>query len=562
MAPTPGLLYVTMQPTPSLPPSAFHDWYNNEHGPNRLRLPFCKNGFRYRALDLPAGAETGTKELPEWMACYDMTDTAELLSKTYLTLREPSVKTQREKDVMAKIAVDRKTFDLDTKKVGSKWVELEDPAISQTVENVLVAVTTTVEMSNLEAFKKWHSESHIPALSSLAGWRRTRRYVRSKIEHPGDASEIEVLTLHDFDPSNGLGGPEHKSIQESAKSDLTSLTKKIVMRKYALSYIFGPCPRYLAPSLSSWTSTDGLTHTHTSPPAISSYITTPDGITLPYRLQGSQNPTAPLIICVNSILTTHGIWDAFVASFLSSAENSKNYRILRYNARGRTSLPSSSTASANQVTVALLASDVIAILDALKVAKAAALIGVSLGGATVLRTALSYPDRVEKFIACDTNAFAPPSNPKAWGERIEMCEAEGAVSSSSESDEEEPIVGENLAEATTRRWFVPESYDGGDMEKETQRVKEMVRSNSLAGFKTGVQALYAYDFRDEMAGGQVPGAFVVGGGDGVLPKSMEGMARSYGKGGGVFRVVEGAGHLPMVEKPGEFAGVVGEFLEG
>ncbi|KAK5093469.1 hypothetical protein LTR16_007530, partial [Cryomyces antarcticus] len=64
MAPTPGVLYVTMQPASSLPTAQFQDWYNNEHGPTRLRLSFIENGFRYRAKDLK---EAGSKEMPEWM---------------------------------------------------------------------------------------------------------------------------------------------------------------------------------------------------------------------------------------------------------------------------------------------------------------------------------------------------------------------------------------------------------------------------------------------------------------------------------------------------------------
>src|SRR4051812_14122650 len=108
MAPTPGILYVTMQPKPSLPTAQFHDWYNNEHGPTRLRLPFVENGFRYRATDL----EGPGRGMPEWMAIYDITDMAELTKETYTRLREEGVKSQREKGTMKQIAVDRRVYDL------------------------------------------------------------------------------------------------------------------------------------------------------------------------------------------------------------------------------------------------------------------------------------------------------------------------------------------------------------------------------------------------------------------------------------------------------------------
>lgn len=48
----PGLLFVRMNPNDNLSPEEFHDWYNNEHGPMRLRLDSIENGYRLRALDV------------------------------------------------------------------------------------------------------------------------------------------------------------------------------------------------------------------------------------------------------------------------------------------------------------------------------------------------------------------------------------------------------------------------------------------------------------------------------------------------------------------------------
>ena len=98
------------------------------------------------------------------------------------------------------------------------------------------------------------------------------------------------------------------------------------------------------------------------------------------------------------------------------------------------------------INIDVLANDVITLLDALRV-PAATLIGVSLGGVTVLNTALLHPSRVQRFIACDTNSSSPESNRKAWNDRIVMAEGDKAVSDVSG----EAIVGETLADATTRR---------------------------------------------------------------------------------------------------------------
>jgi pimeloyl-ACP methyl ester carboxylesterase len=89
----------------------------------------------------------------------------------------------------------------------------------------------------------------------------------------------------------------------------------------------------------------------------------------------------------------------------------------------------------------------------------------------------------------------------------------------------------------------------------------MVAGNSLDGFRRSVVALHEYDVRGKMGGYQGKGAFLVGAGDGVLPKTMkDNMADKLG-GGVELKVVEGAGHLPMVERPKEVAEFVAKFLQ-
>ncbi|KAL5335877.1 Alpha/Beta hydrolase protein [Aspergillus crustosus] len=547
----PGLLYVTMHPHPSLPPTQFHEWYNTEHGPLRVRLPFIKNGFRYRAID---------NLEPEWVALYDITDMAELTRDTYLSLRGDGIKTPREKNTMAQIDVGRKLYDLLQDEKADDFIPLEEVNDVEAAGHVLISNTSTIapdaDAEKEADLRAWYKDEHIPLLARVPGWRRSRLYVTSSID---PNSPKEFVALHEFTPQNGLGGAEHKASMETPwrariAASLTSKTRRV----YNWVYTFGPAPRELAAlaspdSIGAWNSNDQKTRTFPSEtnPAVESFVTTEDGVELEYRLEGSTNPLAPVIVLSNSILVDYSIWDAFVGRFLGDEKN-KKFRILRYNTRGR-----SSYASETPVSVDLLAKDIISLLDALRV-PSATLIGVSLGGVTVLNTSLLYPARVKTFIACDTNSSAPATNAKAWNDRAAMAESEGATNPSTK----EAIIGEELAEITTRRWFTAASYVS--QPDVPARIKEVVRNNSLAGFKKAMQALCAYDIRERMGGAKVRGLFVAGEADGVLPKTMAQMAEDLRVDGGVgaeLRIVSGAGHLPMVENVEGFLGVVEGYLD-
>lgn len=546
-----GLLYVTMQPQGSLPEAQFTNWYQNEHGPLRLRLPFVANGFRYRAAD---------GQTPEWLALYDIDDMQELTRESYLALRGDGIRTPREKDTMAQVAVDRKLYDLLVDRQAADYRPLDQLSDADSAGAVLLAVTMTVRPGEPEDdFNRWYADEHIPMLSRIPGWRRSRRLVTSVIDAQAPK---EYIALHEFAAVNGFDGPEHKAAVSTPWRTrvMDSAVVHLNRRLFTWRYTFGPAPRELASLTAasekgSWASNDGRTSTSlsssssSSRPAVESFVTTADGVDLPYRLEGSTDANAPVVVLSNSILVDWSVWDGFVDAFFANPKN-QSCRVLRYLTRGRLS-----NAGDKPVTIDVLAGDIIALLDALRVAQASLLIGVSLGGVTVLNTSLLYPHRVHRFIACDTNSSSPESNRKAWNDRIALAEADRASSSSQSG--EEPIVGPTLAHATTSRWFVDQSiHDKPDL---FAHVKGVVERNSLEGFRRAAQALCAYDVRERMANASVPGLFVAGAGDGVLPQTMQKMADDL-KLHADLKVIDGAGHLPMVEQPARFTEVVNAYL--
>lgn len=576
--PTRGMLFVTMQPKETLSLELFDDWYNNEHGPNRTRLPWISNGFRYRATDLVDGPHTGTQAKPEYLAIYDIDDMHQITLEPYQKLRAPPWKTQRELDVMAQIHVHRTLFDILGEEINHKtFITLESPDnFKEAAEgNLLTTSRFLVDGESLSKVSEWLQQSVCPKVAEFPGWRRTTWFRKSYLESE-DGKPVEILIIHEFTPSTDL--------QSLNIFDSTPLaTSNSTHRKYELFYTFGSAARNLA-IVKPWRFYDNITRTMPassssySAPAIESTVTTADGTVIPFRLEGaSSDIEAPVIVLVNSVLVTYGIWDGFVKSFWSSPENQK-YRLLRFMSRGRFS----NTGSTSPVTVDLLASDIIHLLNSLRIPQAACVVGVSLGGATTLATALNYPERVKSFVSCDTSAKSPAGNRETWGKRIAVAEKEAkTLPIASIFDEESPdsadfdlepkpepepesVVGEELAEVTVRRWFAAESYEDAKLAEEIERVKHMVVTNSLPGFSRGVEALFDYDYTHLLPTYQGKGGFLVGAEDGVLPKSMEETAKKLGSevgGSAEFKLVKGAGHLPMVERPDEVADFLTEFLK-
>ncbi|KAK1828317.1 Alpha/Beta hydrolase protein [Podospora conica] len=541
---TSGMLHVTMEPREGLSLDQFHEWYNNEHGPTRLRMPHMfSNGLRYRATD-------GQK--PTYLAVYDVTDMAHLETPTYTQLR--ANRSPREAATIGQVDVGRRFLDLVATQQSPLFMPIEQLTDAEAEGLVLVGVEVSLKgdvdaAEAQETVIRWYEEEHIPMLAKVPGWLRSRIFLTpSRIE--GDAAaQVKIVTLHEYTKQNGLGGAEHLASMNTPRRDgiFAKYIADKMRRTYELFYIFGPAPRELQslsklPASASFTATSPRIVSSAGPDAsIDSYVTTPDGLVIPYRLEGNPSPTAPTVAFSNSLLTSLHMWDPLVAILRAKRPD---LRILRYDTRGRHDVPSPPVPA----TLEMLADDLEVLLSALRITKLHALVGVSMGGATTVRFALRHPDRLDRFVACDFNVASSDANTAAWKDRIAVAEnaADGGIG--------------KLAGVTVERWFHPVTMtEKSDVAK---WMTGMVAENNVRGFRYSCQALWSYNMREEIKGCKVPGLLVVGDGDGkgALVKAMDGFKGDLGEKGCELKVVPTAGHLPMCESPEGFWEAVQEFL--
>ena len=239
---------------------------------------------------------------------------------------------------------------------------------------------------------------------------------------------------------------------------------------------------------------------------------------------------APWLVFSNSLMTDLSLWDDQMAAYVG------RFRILRYDQRGHggSSVPPGSCHFDD------LADDLVAVLDAFDV-EVATLVGVSMGGVTVLGAAARHPARVARVAVCGCQPASTPASAAAWGERIVVAEAGGMAA---------------LVEPTVARWFPPGTAQADP--PFLHRVRDMIAGTSLQGFVRATGALQDYDYRSYPAVLGCPTAFIAGAEDGVVPRMMRGMAAACP--GSSFTAIEGAGHLPNIEQPARFNAVLDALL--
>lgn len=186
-----GLLFSQMEP-PSGGEEDFHDWYETEHIPARMALPGFSSAVRYEALEGE----------PKYLACYVLSDLAELESPAYQRIKtEPSERTAR---MLANVrGFTRYTCD-----------EVSDTGVSAEPSRYLSVVAFDVPESSWPDFEGWYAEEHVPMLMRADGWLRVRRYT----VRPGSEGPVWThFALHELRDLAVLDSPERAAARDTPR---------------------------------------------------------------------------------------------------------------------------------------------------------------------------------------------------------------------------------------------------------------------------------------------------------------------------------------------------------
>ena len=252
-----------------------------------------------------------------------------------------------------------------------------------------------------------------------------------------------------------------------------------------------------------------------------------NGININFEIDGPDN--APWLILSNSLLTNLSMWDDQVATL------ARSFRILRYDQRGH----DDTEATAGDYSFDLLVADIIALIDMLGIGRAH-FCGLSMGGMTALFLAQRHPQRFDRIIACDCGPNSTEASAQQWKERIDVASRDGMQA---------------LVEPTIARWFPPDFV--ATKAPVLDKVRGMIRSTPLAGFRGCAMALSSYDLRGGLGGIDRRTLLIVGTKDATLAgiRQIKEAVR-----GSALVELEGAGHISNVEQPAAFTRAVVDFL--
>ncbi|MBP3980135.1 3-oxoadipate enol-lactonase [Acidovorax sp. JG5] len=257
-------------------------------------------------------------------------------------------------------------------------------------------------------------------------------------------------------------------------------------------------------------------------------IDTPGGR---FRVRLDGRADAPVLVFSNSLGTTLEMWDTQAQHF------AQTHRVLRYDTRGH----GGSVVSPGPYSFEQLGGDVVALLDALNIAKAS-FCGISMGGLTGLWLGVHAGERLNHLVVC--NSAAKIGTAEGWQTRAALVRDKGTAAMA------------ELAASSPGRWFTEPFIAAQPALVAT--AQGWIADIAPEGYAACCDALAQADLRGAMAAIRVPTLLIAGASDPVTTVAdAQAMQRAIG---GARLAEVPASHLSNLEAPVAFDDALAAFL--
>ncbi|HKL56240.1 MAG: 3-oxoadipate enol-lactonase [Roseovarius sp.] len=250
-------------------------------------------------------------------------------------------------------------------------------------------------------------------------------------------------------------------------------------------------------------------------------------ISLHYREDG--DPHGAPVVFANSLGTDLRLWDRILPLL------PEGLRIIRYDKRGH----GLSDCPPAPYRMGALVRDAERLLDRLEV-RDCVFVGLSIGGMIAQGLAVKRFDQVRALVL--SNTAAKIGQPEMWQDRIDAVRAGGTKA---------------LAESVMERWF-PKSFR--ESAPDFHGWRNMLSHTPAEGYMGCSSAIAGTDFYTPTSGLRLPTLGIAGSEDRATPPDLvrETVALIHGS---RFELIRGAGHLPCVDHPEDYAALLGDFLK-
>ena len=242
---------------------------------------------------------------------------------------------------------------------------------------------------------------------------------------------------------------------------------------------------------------------------------------------------APVIIFIHGFPLNKSMWNKQTEALID------NYRVITYDIRGH----GNSETGSEDYSIELFVSDLLGLMDALKIKKAM-LCGLSMGGYIALNAILNYPEHFQALLLCDTTCMG--DSPEAMENRMNTIESINTFGV------------KHYASESVKKLFAPESFVTNP--NQIAVVKKMITETSTTSL---YRTLFALTRRTDTCGKlseiAVPVLIMVGNEDQITPPSAAMFMHKNIK-GSVLKIIGHAGHLSNIENTFEFNNNLVEFV--